>query len=252
MKFKVLDLKTGKEPDLEQIALQEEWAKGLIYCDMEGFAIEEDGTLILMDECGNYRYCPAGRFQIAETKLVEAEARNARLVEALRFYAEGWPLGVDWDKGDCARAALSVSDAQAVEQITLASLAGIAPDATGSLSSEEFVRQIRNAQSDVQAGALQATLELDEHIKRGDDGRVEIHINQYPADFPVLARLMKEEGTVGLNWYQVRIVFHDASAALLAAIEARTTYCMCDPDSLMNIKTGRCIKCGKSRMRVIE
>ena len=76
MKFKVLDLKTGKEPDLEQIALQEEWAKGLIYCDMEGFAIEEDGTLILMDECGNYRYCPAGRFQIIVQEVNDDTTRN--------------------------------------------------------------------------------------------------------------------------------------------------------------------------------
>lgn len=62
--FTVIDKKTGKYPDVEKIALKEEWAKGLIYCDIEGFAIQEDGTLILSDECGNYAYCPADRFQV--------------------------------------------------------------------------------------------------------------------------------------------------------------------------------------------
>ena len=46
------------------IAAKEEWAKGLCYCDMEGFAIEEDGTLILLDECGKQKNCPEGRFEI--------------------------------------------------------------------------------------------------------------------------------------------------------------------------------------------
>jgi len=64
MKFTVIDLITMKLADAEQIALSEPWADGLIYCDMEGFAIQEDGTLILMDECGKFRYCPEGRFQV--------------------------------------------------------------------------------------------------------------------------------------------------------------------------------------------
>ena len=54
----------GSEPDLAQIALTESWAQGLIYCDMEGFAIEQDGTLILLDECGNMAHCPKGRFSV--------------------------------------------------------------------------------------------------------------------------------------------------------------------------------------------
>ena len=62
--FDVIDKKTGTYPDLWKIALEEDWAKGLCYCDMEGFAIEEDGTLILMDECGRHAYCPEGRFEI--------------------------------------------------------------------------------------------------------------------------------------------------------------------------------------------
>lgn len=64
MKFEVIDTKTGKYPDLWKIARKEDWAKSLCYCDMEGFAIEEDGTLILLDECGRHGYCPEGRFKI--------------------------------------------------------------------------------------------------------------------------------------------------------------------------------------------
>lgn len=62
--FTIIDTKTGEYPDLWEIATSEDWAKGLMYCDMEGFAIEEDGTLILLDECGKHRYCPEGRFEI--------------------------------------------------------------------------------------------------------------------------------------------------------------------------------------------
>ena len=62
--FTVRDPKTGEYPDLWKIAMKEEWAYGLMYCDMDGFAINEDGQLILMDECGNFAYCPDGRFDV--------------------------------------------------------------------------------------------------------------------------------------------------------------------------------------------
>ena len=68
MTFDVIDTKTGEYPDLWKIALEEDWAKDLMYCDMEGFAIEEDGTLILLDECGRHAYCPEGRFKIVLAK----------------------------------------------------------------------------------------------------------------------------------------------------------------------------------------
>ena len=64
MRFKVIDKKTGKEADTYKIALKEEWATSLIYCDIEGFAITEDGLLTLADECGNMVYCPDDRFEI--------------------------------------------------------------------------------------------------------------------------------------------------------------------------------------------
>jgi hypothetical protein len=64
MTFRVIDLQTGQKPDGEQIALKEDWAKHLIYCDIEGFVVEEDGSLVLLDECGNFAYCPEGRFKV--------------------------------------------------------------------------------------------------------------------------------------------------------------------------------------------
>lgn len=64
MKFRVIDKKTGKEADPYEIALHEEWAQRLCYCDMDGFAILEDGTLLLVDECGQFEYCDADRFEV--------------------------------------------------------------------------------------------------------------------------------------------------------------------------------------------
>lgn len=62
--FIVIDKKTGKEADECEIVLHEDWAKHLMYCDMEGFAIEQDGTLILLDECGQFVYCSSDRFEV--------------------------------------------------------------------------------------------------------------------------------------------------------------------------------------------
>lgn len=62
--FTVTDPKTGEYSDLEHIARTEGWAQNLIPCDMEGFCVNEDGNLLLMDECANYAHCPAGRFKI--------------------------------------------------------------------------------------------------------------------------------------------------------------------------------------------
>lgn len=75
--FDVIDTKTGEYPDLWEIALKEDWANGLMYCDMEGFAIEEDGTLLLLDECGKHAYCPEGRFKIVPRPPEGEEDTNA-------------------------------------------------------------------------------------------------------------------------------------------------------------------------------
>lgn len=62
--FTVIDTKTGKEADEYNIALHEDWAKHLFYCDMEGWAIENDGTLLLVDECGQFAYADRERFKV--------------------------------------------------------------------------------------------------------------------------------------------------------------------------------------------
>ena len=64
MKFTVIDSQTGEYPDLEYIALTEDWAKHLVYCDVDGFYIGEDGDLILLDDCDNVARPPVGRFEL--------------------------------------------------------------------------------------------------------------------------------------------------------------------------------------------
>lgn len=75
--FIVIDKKTGKEADEYEIALHEDWAKHLMYCDMEGFAIEQDGTLMLLDECGQFIYCSSDRFEVvSEARLAELKGEK--------------------------------------------------------------------------------------------------------------------------------------------------------------------------------
>ena len=62
--FIVIDSKTGKEADIYNIALHEDWAKHLCYCDMDGWAIQDDGSLLLLDECGRYAYADRERFKV--------------------------------------------------------------------------------------------------------------------------------------------------------------------------------------------
>lgn len=62
--FHVIDNKTNKEANTRIIAETERWAKDLMSMDLEGWAIEEDGTLILLDECGKYAYAPLDRFTV--------------------------------------------------------------------------------------------------------------------------------------------------------------------------------------------
>lgn len=62
--FTIIDNRTRMYPDCEKIALTEEWARHLVYCDIDCFAITEDGTLILIDDCNNVAYPPADRFTV--------------------------------------------------------------------------------------------------------------------------------------------------------------------------------------------
>lgn len=64
LEFDVVDTTTGKYPDWERITIEEPWANRLVDCDMDGIAIREDGSLILLDEYGNCVSCTPDRFEI--------------------------------------------------------------------------------------------------------------------------------------------------------------------------------------------
>lgn len=51
---------------------------GLIYCDMEGFSIDAQGSLYLHDECGHSVPCDSKRFEICFEKVIfkESPSRN--------------------------------------------------------------------------------------------------------------------------------------------------------------------------------
>ena len=50
--------------EMQEIALREPWAQRLLYCDIEGFAVGDEGNLYLLDECGNFSYVPEGLFVV--------------------------------------------------------------------------------------------------------------------------------------------------------------------------------------------
>ena len=67
MIFRVIDNRTGKEPiyDFNHL-FKEKWFKesSLIYCDISGWGIDEDGYLFLIDDCNNMAYPPSERFSV--------------------------------------------------------------------------------------------------------------------------------------------------------------------------------------------
>ena len=77
--FTVVDIKTGRYPDLEKLALEEAWARNLVYCDMDGFYLAEDGELYLTDKCGNIVPCPEGRFKVVFRKVEKKLYRRIKL-----------------------------------------------------------------------------------------------------------------------------------------------------------------------------
>lgn len=63
MTFKVIDIKTGKEPTsrvVDNIAKK----GGLMRMDIDQFFVGEDGSLVLTDDCGNMTYCDMKRFKV--------------------------------------------------------------------------------------------------------------------------------------------------------------------------------------------
>jgi len=80
MKFTVIDKQTGKKPNLKQIAIREAWAQNLLSMDMDGFMVDQDGGLYLVDDCNNMVSCPEGRFQVEwndETRYSNNEQETA-------------------------------------------------------------------------------------------------------------------------------------------------------------------------------
>ena len=63
MKFSVIDKTTGKSADLNAI-VKEEWARWLFA--LWGFAVTDQGILLVVDTSGQYCICPNDRFTIVE------------------------------------------------------------------------------------------------------------------------------------------------------------------------------------------
>lgn len=107
LEFTVIDTTTNQYPDLWKIATTEEWAKHLMYCDMEGFAISEDGELLLLDECGGVAYCPADRFKVVYTADVAPRAEVANRIcceieeEIVAALESNYRALKEWDDGRC-------------------------------------------------------------------------------------------------------------------------------------------------------
>jgi hypothetical protein len=59
--IKVWDRKKGGwvSDELEELGLE----FNLMYCDMSGVAIQDDGSTILLDECGRFAYLDPVRFE---------------------------------------------------------------------------------------------------------------------------------------------------------------------------------------------
>lgn len=79
LSFTVIDKRTGKEPIFDHNHIfKEKWFKqsNLIYCDIDGWYISEDGYLILVDDCGHCGYPPQDRFEVVFTHLEEETTLN--------------------------------------------------------------------------------------------------------------------------------------------------------------------------------
>ena len=86
LKFKVIDIRTGKEVSAEKI---NEIAKesGLMDMDIDQFFIGEDGQLVLADNCGKIAYCDTeklGFMPVFEGKYPDLEYLEAMLLGNLR------------------------------------------------------------------------------------------------------------------------------------------------------------------------
>jgi len=63
MTFKIIDTRTGKEPT-DRVISNIARKGGLMEMDIDGFYVDEDGQIILVDDCGNCTWVDAKRFKV--------------------------------------------------------------------------------------------------------------------------------------------------------------------------------------------
>lgn len=63
MIYEIIDTRTGNRAN-EYELVQEPWAEKTHVCDWPAFAVEEDGDVMLTDDCGNYDMVPEGRVEV--------------------------------------------------------------------------------------------------------------------------------------------------------------------------------------------
>lgn len=89
--FRIHDLHTHTpvaDADLGAYPRAEAWADGLMCHDMEGFAVMPDGRLFLIDECGNSRECPPGRFHVEWLDAGKGQAVAVKTCETCAVHAD--------------------------------------------------------------------------------------------------------------------------------------------------------------------
>ena len=90
MTFRIIDKKTGKEPT-ERVINNIAEKYRLVMCDIDQFAVCEDGSIILLDDCGNIAYFSLDRFEIR----IENPLENS-IIERLERLKGNW--GSDYHK----------------------------------------------------------------------------------------------------------------------------------------------------------
>lgn len=90
MVFKIIDKRTGKEPTQRVINNIAEKYR-LVTCDIDQFAVTEDGLILLLDDCGNIAYFSLDKFEIR----IENPLENS-IIERLERLKGNW--GSDYHK----------------------------------------------------------------------------------------------------------------------------------------------------------
>lgn len=67
MIYEIIDTRTGERAKAYELA-QEPWAEKTRGCDWPAFTIDEDGDVMLTDDCGNYDMVPEGRVEVRQCR----------------------------------------------------------------------------------------------------------------------------------------------------------------------------------------